>query len=73
MFGYAANPGDAWWTAMGPLNILALFVFYSISATEERMMKGWSEDRKVLYRDYKRVTSSFIPFFVLGKREKKTE
>ncbi|MEN8162011.1 MAG: DUF1295 domain-containing protein, partial [Myxococcota bacterium] len=44
LFGVAASPGDAWWTALGPVSILALFLRASIPLIEERnaaRRPGW--------------------------------
>jgi steroid 5-alpha reductase family enzyme len=43
-FAVAASPGDAWWTALGPVSILALFLGASIPLIEERnaaRRPGW--------------------------------
>jgi steroid 5-alpha reductase family enzyme len=43
--GVAADPGTAWWTAIGPVSILALFLTASIPLIEERNAErrpGWA-------------------------------
>jgi len=46
LFGLAAAPGDALWTALGPLSITGLFAFASIPLMETRNAErrpGWAE------------------------------
>jgi steroid 5-alpha reductase family enzyme len=46
LFGLAAAPGDAWWTALGPIAMVALFAFASIPMMETRNAErrpGWAE------------------------------
>ena len=46
LFGLAADPGAFWWTALGPLAIIGLFVGASIPLIEERnaaRRPGWAE------------------------------
>ena len=46
LFGFAASPGDFWWTALGPAAIVALFLGASIPLIEERnaaRRPGWAE------------------------------
>jgi steroid 5-alpha reductase family enzyme len=46
LFGVAAVPGDALWTALGPISITALFAFASIPLMEARNAErrpGWAE------------------------------
>jgi steroid 5-alpha reductase family enzyme len=45
LFGVAASPGDLWWTALGPISIVALFAFASIPMMETRNAErrpGWA-------------------------------
>ena len=46
LFGMAAAPGAAWWTAIGPLSIAGLFAFASVPMMETRNAErrpGWAE------------------------------
>jgi steroid 5-alpha reductase family enzyme len=46
LFGVAADPGAAWWTALGPLAIVGLFLFASLPMMEARNAErrpGWVE------------------------------
>ena len=46
LFGVAADPGAFWWTALGPLAIVTLFLGASIPLIEERnaaRRPGWAE------------------------------
>lgn len=57
LFALAADPA-AWWTAVGPLSMIALFVFGTIPMMEKRQL----ERRPVAYRDYQRRVSMLVPW-----------
>jgi steroid 5-alpha reductase family enzyme len=57
MIGVAASPGDAWWTASGPLTMIVLFVFASIPLMEKRSLA-----RRPEYADVQRRISMLIPW-----------
>lgn len=58
VFALAADP-TAWWTGMGPLSMLALFVFGTIPMMEGRQL----ERRTEAYRSYQRRVSMLVPWF----------
>lgn len=55
LFGLAAAPGW-WWTVIGPLTMLALFVFASIPLMERR-----SHQRRAEYADYAARVPALLP------------
>lgn len=55
LFSRAADPGAAW-SAIGPVIITAMFVFYSAPALDQRMAS-----RYPAYRDYMRRVPSLLP------------
>ncbi len=56
LFGLAAAP-EIWWTAIGPVAMITMFVFASIPMMDER-----SRARRPGYADYEARTSSLIPW-----------
>jgi steroid 5-alpha reductase family enzyme len=56
LFGLAAAP-DEWWTGVGALSILALFLFVSVPWMDRRMLAGHPEYRRRL-----ETTSGLIPW-----------
>lgn len=52
--------GAPWWHVAGPFNIVALFVFYSVKAMEDRMLAN--PKRASAYQEYQKRTSVLIPF-----------
>ena len=47
---------NAWWTIVGPIGMLVLFLSYSIPAMDKHQLT-----RKVTYRAYMEKTPAFIP------------
>eukprot|EP01027_Heterolobosea_sp_BB2_P027151 GEZU01042388.1.p2 GENE.GEZU01042388.1~~GEZU01042388.1.p2 ORF type:complete len:350 (+),score=94.24 GEZU01042388.1:44-1051(+) len=70
LFLFSVSVGQ-YWSVIGPLNILALFLGYSIRAVEKKMhtnaAKSNNVKKKRALEEYAKVTSPFIPFFKLGK------
>jgi len=65
---YAVNVGE-WYMLAGTLfNSIILAVVTTM--TEERMLKNWSEERALRYREYQKVVSPCIPFFRMTWRVK---
>ncbi len=56
LFGVAADAGW-WWTVVGPLAMLAMFVFASIPMLDDR-----SRERRPAFADYEARTSALVPF-----------
>eukprot|EP01137_Pigoraptor_chileana_P022778 Opistho-2@88077 len=71
MFGISVG---APWTVLGPLNFLGLFFGYSIDAIEKKMedaARARKDTRKLeLLEQYKRTTSSFVPWFKFADSKK---
>jgi steroid 5-alpha reductase family enzyme len=57
LFALAAEPG-AWWAAIGPVSIIALFVLGTIPMMEKRQL----ERRKEAYEAYVRRVSMVVPW-----------
>ena len=55
LFAMAASP-EAWWTGIGALAMIVMFVFASVPMMEERSLA-----RRPGYAEYIRRTSAFIP------------
>jgi len=56
LFGLAADPSSAWWTAAGPLAMTGLFVFISIPMMEKRMVA-----KRPAYAEHQRRVSMLVP------------
>jgi steroid 5-alpha reductase family enzyme len=56
VLGAAASPADAWWTAIGPITIVALFVFATIPLAEKRSL-----ERRPAFADHQRRVSMLLP------------
>jgi steroid 5-alpha reductase family enzyme len=57
LFALAADP-EGWWTAVGPLSMIALFVFGTIPMMEKRQLAR----RPEAYADYQRRVSMLVPW-----------
>jgi len=58
LFALAAAPTAAWWTAIGPLAMILMFVFASIPMLDER-----SAHRRPGYAAYARRTPALVPWW----------
>jgi len=56
LFGVAADPASAWWTAGGPVAMTVLFVFISIPMMEKRMLA-----KRPSYAEHQRRVSMLLP------------
>lgn len=54
LFGYAADP-DYWWTGIGAVLMLGMFLFASVPMMEKRML-----EKRPAYAEYKRRVSGFF-------------
>ncbi|HEY7126616.1 MAG TPA: DUF1295 domain-containing protein [Ktedonobacterales bacterium] len=57
LFGLAADP-SFWWTIIGPLAMLALFLFLSIPLMEKHLLA-----KRPGYVEYQQQVSAFVPWF----------
>ncbi len=57
LFGVAADPGSAWWTSVGFVAILAMFVFGTIPLMEKRSLR-----RRPSYASTQRRISMLVPW-----------
>jgi len=57
VIGVAASPADALWTSVGPLGIVALFVFGTIPLAEKRSLA-----RRPAFADHMRRVSMLVPW-----------
>jgi len=57
VLGITASPADAWWTAAGPVGMIALFVLASIPLMEKRSLA-----RRPEYADLQRRVSMLVPW-----------
>lgn len=57
LLGVAASPADAWWTAVGPLGIVALFVLGTIPLAEKRSL-----ERRPAFAEHQRRVSMLVPW-----------
>ncbi len=57
LFALAADPAY-WWTIIGPICILALFLFVSIPLMEKHLLQ-----RRSGYAEYQRRVSAFVPWW----------
>ncbi len=57
LFALAAAP-FAWWMLLGPVTILALFLFASIPLMEKHLLQ-----QRPSYADYQQRVSAFVPWF----------
>jgi steroid 5-alpha reductase family enzyme len=58
LFSLAVEPG-LWWPILGPVSMVCLFLFISIPMMERRL----SASRGEIYLEYRKRTSSFLPWF----------
>lgn len=57
LLGVAARPSDAWWTALGPAGIVALFVFGTIPLAEARSL-----ERRPAFAEHQKRVSMLVPW-----------